>query len=65
MVMLYNFSIQGLDVAKNVTERVDKMLNNVKNVKVKVVLYKCSKLVQALINKCKRYVKIVQVKANF
>jgi hypothetical protein len=36
MVILYNFSIKELDVAKNVMGRADKMLNNVKNAKVKV-----------------------------
>jgi hypothetical protein len=36
MVILYNFSIKELDVAKNVMGRADKTLNNVKNAKVKV-----------------------------
>jgi hypothetical protein len=44
--------------------RADKILNNVENAKVKVAWYKCSKLVQVLINKCKRYVKVVKAKAN-
>jgi hypothetical protein len=36
MVILYNFSIKELDVAKNVMGRADKMLSNVKNAKAKV-----------------------------
>jgi hypothetical protein len=36
MVILYNFSIKELDVAKNVMVRAGKMLSNVKNAKAKV-----------------------------
>ncbi len=56
MVHYLKFLIKEQDVVKNALGKVVKMQKNVKIVKDKAVLFKCSKWVQGCINKFKRIV---------
>ena len=58
------FLIKEWEIVKNVAGKVDKMHRNASNVKGKVVRFKCSKLVQVLINKCRKCVRSVKEKDN-
>ncbi len=65
MEVLWNFLIQEWDVVKNVKEKEERMLESVSNVKDKADQFKCIKLLQACISKCKKFVRSVQGRVNW
>ena len=64
MVTYLKFLIKEQDAVINAVEKVVKMLKNVKHAKAKVELCKCTKWVQACINRFKKHAINVQAKVK-